>query len=275
MRDSSTNGDVRILGMPTQNETLRRNGLPATERPGGEINSVDVKSRSKLPETNISIVIADSMAITSELLTQAFSKQAGFEITGCPRNLEDLVKMISKRTPDIALIKSSDRRGTFVPLTILETIHNVSPSTRSIVLSSNISREDVVAYFHAQARGILPADLTDFATLCECINSVYEGQIWASSSQLNYLIESLSGSKPLQMTNTSGDMLLSAREQEVLRLLAEGRSNRAMASALSLSEHTIKNHLFHIFYKLGVSSRTEAILYAMKGRTFPAEKSAS
>lgn len=267
MRDA--NSDMKLVDLP------KPNGLAVSEQASTRIKGSESKTCSSHPQTSISIVIADSMAITSELLTQAFAKQPGFEILGCPRNLPVLVDLISTRAPDIALIKSSDKKGMFAPLVILDTIRGLSPSTRSIVLASEITREDVVAYFHAQARGILSADLTDFATLCQCINAVYKGQIWASSTHLNYLIESLSGSKPLQIFNSDGEMVLSTREQEVLRLLAEGRSNRAMAAALNLSEHTIKNHLFHIFYKLGVSSRTEAILYAMKGKVIPAQKNAS
>jgi DNA-binding NarL/FixJ family response regulator len=232
-------------------------------------------SCSAFPQARISVVITDPIAITSELLTQAFSRQSGIEILGCPRNAEELLAILSKQAPDIALVKNAEKKGIFGPLVILDTIHNLSPSTRSIVLASDITSEDVVSYFRAQARGILPADITDFATLCKCIHSVHDGQIWASSKQLNYLIESLSDAKPLQILNGKGQTGLSAREQEVLQLLAEGRSNRAMAEALNLSEHTIKNHLFHIFYKLGVSNRTEAILYAMKRRVVPEQKNAS
>ncbi|HZU09591.1 MAG TPA: response regulator transcription factor [Pseudacidobacterium sp.] len=140
------------------------------------------------------------------------------------------------------------------------------PSSRSIVLSSNLTKEHVIGFFRAQARGVLASDLTDFATLCKCITCVHKGQIWANSEQLGYLIESLSGSKALRIVDSRGEAILSAREEEVLHLLAEGLTNREMAASLHLSEHTIKNHLFHIFDKLGVSSRTEAILYAMSRR---------
>lgn len=221
------------------------------------------------------IVIADPMAITSELLTAALSKRRDFTIVGCAKSMEELVEMLSGQGADIVLIKSSSQVGMFNPMAILSTTFRVSPTTRSIVLSTDLTREDVISYFHAQARGILPADITDFETLCKCIYSVHRGQIWASSEQLNYLIESLSGPKPVQIVDAKGDMVLSVREQEVLNLLAEGRSNRAMAEALNLSEHTIKNHLFHIFYKLGVSNRAEAILCAMRHRAVPQSRSAS
>lgn len=224
--------------------------------------------------TEVSLVIADPMAITSELLTAALSKRPEFVISGCVKNMEELIEIVSERSPDIMLIRSSRQNGTFSPLSILSTTYRVSPATRSIVLSSDLERDDVVAYFQAQARGILPADITDFETLCKCIYSVHRGQIWASSKQLNYLIESFSRPKAVQVVDAKGDMVLSAREQEVLNLLAEGHSNRAMAEALNLSEHTIKNHLFHIFYKLGVSNRTEAILCAMRQREVPQSRTA-
>lgn len=268
MRDA-INSNIRLINFSTcEVESVSGRG-------SSQVNDA-IDACAAFPEAKmISIIIADPTAITSELLTQALSKQPEFLISGCPRNLEELVAIISDQAPDIALIRSTNQKGMFSPLTILNTIHSVSPSTRGIVLSSDLAREDVVSYFQAQARGILPAELTDFETLCKCIYSVNEGQIWASSKQLNYLIESLSGAKPLQIVNAEGEAVLSAREQEVLNLLSEGRSNRAMAEALNLSEHTIKNHLFHIFYKLGVSSRTEAILCAMRRRTLPQRKNAS
>lgn len=226
------------------------------------------------PHGKISLLIADPMAISSELLTQALSRQPDFMILGCPKSLDELMRMLAEQTPDIAIIRSANPKSLYSGLAVLTTIHNLAPSTKAIILSSDLSRQDVIGYFHAQARGILPADLTDFETLCKCIYSVNEGQVWASSKQLNYLIDSLSEAKPLQIVDAKGDTVLSAREQEVLGLLTEGRSNRAMAEALKLSEHTIKNHLFHIFYKLGVSSRTEAILCAMRRGTIAQRRSA-
>jgi DNA-binding CsgD family transcriptional regulator len=62
--------------------------------------------------------------------------------------------------------------------------------------------------------------------------------------------------------NAKGLAILTAREEDILHLLAEGLSNRDIATTLKLSEHTIKNHLFHVFDKLGVSSRMEAVVYS-------------
>jgi DNA-binding CsgD family transcriptional regulator len=67
----------------------------------------------------------------------------------------------------------------------------------------------------------------------------------------------------MRVVNADGLRLLTKREEDVVRLLAEGLQNREIAHELNLSEHTVKNYLFHIFDKLGVSSRVELILYAV------------
>jgi len=67
----------------------------------------------------------------------------------------------------------------------------------------------------------------------------------------------------MRVVNADGMRLLTKREDEVVRLVAEGLQNRDIAKELKLSEHTVKNYLFHIFEKLGVSSRVELVLYAV------------
>ena len=68
---------------------------------------------------------------------------------------------------------------------------------------------------------------------------------------------------PMSFLSANGEALLSARELDVVRCVAEGLSNREIAERLSLREHTVKNYLFRIFDKLGVSSRVEVVLYAL------------
>ena len=66
--------------------------------------------------------------------------------------------------------------------------------------------------------------------------------------------------------DSRGNALLTKREQQVINVLAEGMSNIQIATELRVSEHTIKNHLLRIYDKLGVSNRTEAVLYALSPR---------
>jgi DNA-binding NarL/FixJ family response regulator len=92
---------------------------------------------------------------------------------------------------------------------------------------------------------------------------VYQGQIWATSTQLHTILDTFARIVPPRFPSGDGPQAaLSKREREVAELVAEGLSNRDIASQLGLSEHTIKNYLFHIFEKLGMSSRVELVLYA-------------
>jgi DNA-binding CsgD family transcriptional regulator len=92
---------------------------------------------------------------------------------------------------------------------------------------------------------------------------VYQGQIWATSEQLRYLLDAFTASTLAPIVDAKGEALLSRREEEVVRCLAEGLSNREIARQLQLSEHTVKNHVFRIFEKLGLSNRVELVLYAI------------
>jgi len=67
----------------------------------------------------------------------------------------------------------------------------------------------------------------------------------------------------VRLVNAKGANLLSKREEEVVRQVAEGLSNHDIAQQLHLSDHTVKNHLFHIFEKLGISNRVELVLYTV------------
>jgi DNA-binding CsgD family transcriptional regulator len=84
------------------------------------------------------------------------------------------------------------------------------------------------------------------------------------------LLEALGEALPLRVIDARGTELLSRREQEVVRCVAEGLSNREIAQRLGLTEHTVKNYLFRIFDKLGVSKRVEVVLYAYSLGNAPA-----
>jgi DNA-binding NarL/FixJ family response regulator len=92
---------------------------------------------------------------------------------------------------------------------------------------------------------------------------VHRGEIFATTEQLNYLLESVCQVPSLRVVSASGEKLLTSREEQVVALVADGLSNRDVAGELGLSEHTVKKYLFRIFEKLGISSRVELVLYAL------------
>lgn len=141
-------------------------------------------------------------------------------------------------------------------------------------------RTPVIEAFRCGARGVF-CRTEPLKLLAKSIRCVHEGQIWASSAELQFVLEAMAEPVTMSFINASGESLLSARELDVVRCVAEGLSNREIAQRLTLREHTVKNYLFRIFDKLGVSSRVEVVLYALGSQaqaqkgdgTAPAQKS--
>ena len=102
--------------------------------------------------------------------------------------------------------------------------------------------------------------------LPRCVHRVHEGHLWVSGQEVGYLLETLAQAPATRLVDSQGTVLLSEREQDILRWLVAGLTNRAIAGELKISENTVKNYLFRIFNKLGVSSRVEVVLYAASQR---------
>jgi DNA-binding NarL/FixJ family response regulator len=215
---------------------------------------------------SVNLILVNITAMAADLLRFAFAGQETIQLVGCAATPSELDTLLNQHSPAVALVGSSGSRQESVALPFLEQIAAASTRVRPIVMSEDMGREDVVSFFRNGARGLVCKSHTDVSVLLKCIRCVSEGQIWANSDQLEQLLRSLSHPRSLKVTNTMGDSLLSQREEQVLHLLADGLSNRDLAKTLKLSEHTVKNHLFRIFDKLGVSNRMEAVLYAISQR---------
>jgi DNA-binding NarL/FixJ family response regulator len=134
-----------------------------------------------------------------------------------------------------------------------------------VALTDDSSSESVLDSFRAGAHGIISRDKSpDELLICVC--GVYQGQIWATTEQLKLVLEAYSQESVRSMVDKHASDLLSKRELEVIRAVARGLSNRQIAAHLRVSEHTVKNQLFRIFSKLGISSRTELVLFALNSR---------
>ncbi len=145
----------------------------------------------------------------------------------------------------------------------LRRLHLSHPESATIVLTESYDRDFVISAFRSGARGIFCLADTQFRLLCRCIQRVADGQIWANSEQLNFLLEMVSQVPSVRVVNSRGLQILTPREEQVVALVAESLSNRDIARELTLSEHTVKKYLFRIFDKLGISSRVELALYAV------------
>ena len=217
----------------------------------------------------ISIVIFDVTGITSDLLQRAFFELPEFVVVGCPKTVEETLRIAVEKQPDAVIIIAFENKGSLIAIELLDGLTLIGSTARAVILSASLTDREVIAYFRAQARGLLSGSSADFASLCKCVTCVHSGQIWANSEQLLCLVRSLAQPKACRIMDAKGIPILTVREHEVLRLLAEGMTNRDIALLLKLSEHTVKNHVFHIFDKLGVSSRMEAVVYSFNHMEAP------
>jgi DNA-binding NarL/FixJ family response regulator len=105
------------------------------------------------------------------------------------------------------------------------------------------------------------------ADLLDCVERVRRGHIWAPKQETTHLLDAIR-SFPAPIPSPSNESSpLTGREKQVVQSAARGKTNKAIASELGLSEHTVKNCLFHVFEKLGVSNRVELLL-TLRGQTF-------
>jgi len=175
------------------------------------------------------------------------------------------LRAAGEHKPGAVLIAASLSDGPLTGFRALRDLRDSSPAARVVVLLDERDRELVVDAFRAGARGLFfRADSAE--NLGKCISAVANGEIWASSADLEFLLEALTRVAPLRPMDSHGKALLTSREEQVVALVADGMSNREIAQQLLLSEHTVKNYMFRIFDKLGVSSRVEVLLYALSHR---------
>jgi DNA-binding NarL/FixJ family response regulator len=217
----------------------------------------------KSERTHISVLIANPHAMARELLMSALKRHKQFKVTDSVDTANEVIEAVQSRNVDVALITPTLADGPLSGIGALRQIREVCPDVRMVILLNGPERSLVVDAFRAGARGVFAMSSSNFKSLCRCVEQVHAGQIWASSSELSEVMEAFTQLAPMRVVNADGMRLLTKREEEVVRLLAEGMQNRDIAKELKLSEHTVKNYLFHIFDKLGVSSRVELVLYAV------------
>jgi DNA-binding NarL/FixJ family response regulator len=131
-----------------------------------------------------------------------------------------------------------------------------------LLLLEDCEHDLVIDAFRSGARGVFSrAESSEW--LSKCVSTVHKGQIWASTREMEYILEELVATRPLRIVDAHGCSLLSKREEEVVALVADGMTNPQISEQLTRSEHTVKNYLFKVFEKLGISTRVDLVLYAL------------
>ncbi len=212
--------------------------------------------------SDVAVLFANPNEMTRELVMGALNRHRHIHVAASATTTREVLNAVRSTDIDVALISVTLADGPLSGLGVLKQISECAPKMKSVVLFYGPERDVVADAFRVGARGVFCLSQSNSKLLCRCVERVHAGQIWADSRELSEVMEAFSKLAPVRVVNADGMRLLTKREEDVVRLVAEGLQNREIAKELKLSEHTIRNYLFHIFDKLGVSSRVELVLYA-------------
>ena len=226
-----------------------------------------MQKAARIQAPSIRVVIADPNRMHCQLMATALRRSRHrFDVVCTATESHEALQALKEKQPDIALIGSSLRDGSLAGFKVLRELQACHSKSKIIMLIDSSERDIVIESFRRGAHGVISRDEL-FETLCECTQAVYQGQIWVRAEELHFLVDALVESTPPRILNAKKDVaLLTKQEQGVVRLVAEGLTNRDIARQLSLSENTVRNYMFRIFDKLGMSNRVEVALYAVQQR---------
>jgi len=210
----------------------------------------------------IRVVIADDHTIFRDGLRRLLDSEDEFEVVGEAADGTEAIAMVDQHTPSILLL---DLVMPKMPgLDALRELAKRKFTTRCILLTAAIEKRQIVEALQYGARGVV---MKDAATqlLLKAIRTVVAGLHWIDHEPITDLGHYLRQQNATQVPpRAHSDFGLTRRETQVLGTIVAGLSNKEIASKFSLSEDTVKHHLTNIFDKVGVSSRLELALFAIK-----------
>lgn len=206
------------------------------------------------------LLVVDDVPLFRAGLTAALNA-AGYDVIGEAADGEQAVAIAEIEQPDIVLL------DLLMPgmsgIEVLAKIRAVSPSSKVLLLTGSESEEDLVSAIRGGARGYILKDMP-FEELVVVIDNLAAGGASVSSGMAGKLFDVTRELLLHQELISTRKPSLTGREIEVLGLVADGRTSRQIGDLLFISENTVKNHIRNILDKLGLHSRNEAVLYAIR-----------
>jgi len=222
-----------------------------------------VSPTHQLPAKRIRIGVAESTRMGSQLIAEALKhRRNNFDVLACAEESSRAFRELQDYEPHVAVISAELQDGPFKGFTVLDRMNASKTKVASIMLLNSDKRELVLDAFRGGARGIFCRSQS-LAILPKCIRTVHQGQIWANNNQLEFLFQLITNLRCIHPGRRALNTLLTPRELKVVELVAEDKKNREIALELGLTEHTVRNYIFQIFEKLGVSTRVGLVLYAL------------
>ncbi|MFJ8309618.1 MULTISPECIES: response regulator [unclassified Streptomyces] len=209
---------------------------------------------------SIKVVVADDQSVVREGIVMLLGLLPGIEVVGSARDGEEAVALTAELAPDIVLMDLRMPRCDGAEAT--RRIRAEHPGTEVVILTTYADDDSLFPALRAGARGYLTKDAGG-EEIMKAIHDVLAGQAGLAPSVQRRLLERVTAPPPAAAPAELPDGL-TAREGEVLALVAEGMSNPEISRALHISTATVKTHINNIFGKTGVRDRAQAMRYAYR-----------
>jgi two-component system NarL family response regulator len=206
----------------------------------------------KFPEERLApwtVLLADDHPVVREGLTVLINRRQDMQVVGQASNGREALDQFLRIRPDVTLLDL--RMPLLDGIDAIAAICEKAPEARLIILTTYQNEEDIYRALQAGAQGYLLKS-ANVEEVAECIRAVVSGRTWVPPGVGAKLAKRIAGQE------------LTARELEVLRVMAAGKSNKEIGVALDISEGTVKVHMTHILEKLKSGGRTEAIRVAVE-----------
>lgn len=222
--------------------------------------------KSRMPASKLNVFVGDSSQLSCQLIATAL-RQGRYRanVVGYATRVDGIREGLDQHEIDVAVIGARLEDGALAGLNLTQQVRASHARLNVVMILDSSNSTIVVEAFRAGASGVFSRDQSS-DLLCKCVHAVHQGQVWANSRELRFVIDSLGPPQPANPIASKGSGLLTKREEGVVHLVAEGLTNRDISQQLNLSENTVRNYLFRIFNKVGTSNRLELALYAIDRR---------
>jgi two-component system, NarL family, nitrate/nitrite response regulator NarL len=200
----------------------------------------------------------------SELLAATLRQDARFSASVGNASDSGFVEQVLADRPDVVLVGIEGDLTSGVAFDVLRAAHAAAPDLKSVMLLETGTGPAIRDAFRAGARGVV--NRGDSAeVLMECLCNVFQGRVWARTDHFSSFLDLLGQySVNRRPASEPSPEALTKREIDLVECVSKGMTNREIAAKLQLSEHTVRNYLFRVFRKFGVSNRAELVSSALQ-----------
>lgn len=211
------------------------------------------------------MVVADDHHAFRQALDAVLGLEDDIDIVAQASNAEEAARRVETLRPDVVLMDIRMPAGGGIEAT--RRIHELAPEVKVLILTVSDEESDLYEAIKAGANGYLLKEIA-LEDVAEAVRALRRGESLITPSMASKLLNEFSSlaRQAEPVTRQSREPTLTARESEVLRLLAAGLSNREIADELIIAENTVKNHVRNILDKLHLRSRVQAATYAFQAR---------